>query len=89
MRIRDRVVEVIDGNTFRTVRHTVLLENLNAPTPESPGGLKAKSWLEWLLQTGKTVTIDETGRDSEGRIVAQVWIDSVNVNEVMNLFIKI
>ena len=43
---REHVVEVIDGNTFKTEAHTVRLEGVEAPTLSQPGGLEARSWLE-------------------------------------------
>ncbi len=83
-----RVVEVFDGSTFKTEAHTVRLEGVDAPTLEQPRGLEAKRWLEWLLETGKIVTIEEKGRDTEGRIIAQVWINSTDVNGTMKEFLS-
>ncbi len=85
---RVRVVEVIDGNIFKTEAHTVRLESVDAPTVSQPGGLEARSWLEWLLETGKIVTIEEKATDAEGRIIAQVWINSTDVNGTMREFLS-
>ncbi|MEE9568896.1 MAG: thermonuclease family protein [Candidatus Binatia bacterium] len=84
---RVRVVEVIDGNTFKTEGNTVRLEGVETPTLSQPRGLEARSWLEWVFETGKVVTIEEKARDSEGRIIAQVWINSTDVNGTMKQFL--
>jgi endonuclease YncB( thermonuclease family) len=44
--------------------------------------------LEWLLETGKIVTIEEKATDAEGRIIAQVWINSTDVNGTMREFLS-
>ncbi len=85
---REHVVEVIDGNTFKTDAHTVRLEGVDAPPLGQPSGLEARSWLEWLLETGKIVTIEEKATDAEGRILAQVWINSTDVNGTMREFLS-
>ncbi len=85
---REHVVEVIDGNIFKTEVRTVRLEGVEAPTLSQPGGLEAKRWLEWLLETGKIVTIEEKATDAEGRIIAQVWINSTDVNGTMREFLS-
>ena len=85
---RVRVVEVIDGNTFKTEAYTVRLQGVEAPTLSQPGGLEARRWLEWLLETGKVVTIEEKATDTEGRIIAQVWINSTDVNGTMRDFLS-
>jgi endonuclease YncB( thermonuclease family) len=85
---RVHVVEVIDGNTFKTEAHTVRLEGVDAPMLDQPGGLEAKRWMEWLLETGKIVTIEEKATDAEGRIIAQVWINSTDVNGTMKQFLS-
>ncbi len=81
-----RVVEVIDGNTFKTKADTVRLEGVEVPTLSQPRGLEAKCWLEWLFEAGKVVTIEEKATDTEGRIIAQVWINSTDVNGTMREF---
>ena len=85
---REHVVEVIDGNTFKTEAHTVRLEGVEAPTLSQPRGLEAKRWLEWLLETGEIVTIEERATDAEGRIITQVWINSTDVNGTMREFLS-
>jgi hypothetical protein len=44
--------------------------------------------LEWLLETRKIVTIEERATDAEGRIIAQVWINSTDVNGTMREFLS-
>ena len=79
------VVEVIDGDTFKTKKR-IRLEGVEAPELNQPGGKEAKEKLESLI-LGKDITYEEKARDEFARIVAQVWVDSLNVNDAMNKFL--
>lgn len=85
-RFRATVKEVIDGDTFKTA-NTIRLENVNAPELDKPGGKAAKEKLEELI-LNKEVVYEEQARDDYKRIIAQVWINSKNVNGAMNEFLK-
>ena len=78
-------MEVIDGDTFKTL-NIIRLEGVEAPELDQPGGKEAKQKLESLI-LDKDITYEEKARDDFGRIVAQVWIDSLNVNDAMNEFL--
>lgn len=81
-----QVVEVIDGDSFKIPRDEIRLENVDAPELGSANALKAKIKLENLIWK-KIVEYEEQARDDYGRLVAQVWVDNINVNDVMDKFI--
>ena len=87
MAVRARVVEVIDGDTFRTAANRIRLANVDAPELNEPGGQAAKRELERLIG-GKEVIYEEKARDPYGRIVAQVWVNGTDVNAAMRRFLK-
>jgi len=81
---KERVIEVIDGDTFRTAarKHPVRLANVDAPEMGSLGGQMAKVALQSLVQ-GQTVTINTVARDKYARSVANVKVDGRSVNAAM------
>ncbi len=80
------VTEVIDGDTFKTRFETMRLEGIDAPKIDSEGGRKAKRKLEELI-LNKTIEYEEKARDDYGRLVVQVWVNGMNVNDEMADFI--
>lgn len=83
--IKAHVVEVIDGDTFKTLK-IIRLEGVDAPELNQTGGNEAKQKLESLI-LDKDITYEEKARDDYARIVAQVWVNSLNVNDAMNAFL--
>ena len=87
MRSTAYVTEVIDGDTFRVESGTVMrLEGVDAPEINSEGGQKTKRKLEELI-LNKIIEYEEQARDDYGRLIVQVWVDGINVNEEMEDFI--
>ena len=73
---------VEDGGTFLTSNNTrVRLANVCAPEFHEPGGAQAKTTLENLILR-KYVDYQPVGQDGT-RIIAEVWIGTVNVNQYM------
>lgn len=84
---------VIDGDTieatidlgFNTFRKEKLrLARINAPEIRTDSGQVSKSHLSEILD-GKSIRI-QTIKDKEdkyGRYIAEVWVDSDNVNDMM------
>ena len=73
---------VQDGDTFRTKGQTwIRLANVCAPELDEVGGTKAKAILESLI-LDKPITYEQVGT-SGGRIVAEVWVNSLHVNAYM------
>lgn len=76
------VKEVIDGDTFKTVKgNEIRLARVDAPEKGEQGYAKAKSDLENLIG-GKNITYEPVS-SSYGRIVAEVWVNGKNVNDAM------
>lgn len=86
MRRKAYVTEVIDGDTFKTRLETMRLEGVDAPEINSEAGRKAKRKLEELILR-KNIEYEEQARDDYGRLIVQVWVDDLNVNEEMESFI--
>jgi len=86
---KENVKRVIDGDTFETSsrKHPVRLANVNAPEKGKPGSTKATQTLRNLIQ-GKKVQIDTVARDTYGRSVANVKVDSKSVNKAMSRKLK-
>lgn len=75
--------EVVDGDTFNTADgERIRLEGVNCPEKGQPGWERAKGALERLI-LNKAVRYEGVARDQWGRLIAQVWVDQVNVNEAM------
>lgn len=81
---KEKVTEVIDGDTFHTNRrkNPVRLSNVQAPEKGKPGSAKATNDLKRLIQ-GKEVTIETVARDRFGRSVAKVKVGNISVNRAM------
>jgi len=86
---KERVIEVIDGDTFRTNKrkNPVRLANVDAPEKGRPGSVEAKNKLRQLIE-GKEVTIKTVARDKYGRSIANVKIGNKSVNEIMREKLK-
>ena len=85
MSVRAQVMEIIDGDTFKT-DNTIRLQGVYAPELSERGGSEAKRKLASLI-ADKEVTYEEKARDTYGRILARVWVDSVDVNATMKRYL--
>ncbi len=83
----EKVIEVIDGDTFKTPTETIRLENVQAPEKGTPYSRMAKEKLESLI-LNKYVRYEVKARDDYGRAVSQVWVNSSNVNDIMRNYIQ-
>jgi len=81
---REKVIHVIDGDTFETAsrKHPVRLANVDTPERGQPGYGEAKQALEQLIG-GKSVDIETKARDTYGRSVANVSVAGRSVNASM------
>ncbi len=84
---REMVTKVIDGDTFETATNTIRLENVEAPEKNTPYSRMAREKLESLI-LGKYVRYEIKARDDYGRAVAQVWLNSTDINDTMRKYIK-
>jgi micrococcal nuclease len=82
-----RVVKVADGDTFTIVdlngkTHKIRLYGIDCPELKQPFGAQAKSYTEkWVL--GQTVSIQKISKDRNGRVVAKVTVNRINLNELL------
>ena len=81
---KEKVTNVIDGDTFETSsrKNPVRLANVDAPEKGTPGGTAATRALKQLIE-GETVSIQTVARDRYGRSVAKVKIGRKSVNAAM------
>ncbi len=82
-----RVLGVTDGNTITLLdpsKHQIKVRLAEIDTPESaqPYGNRAKQELSKLV-FGKTITLKVHDTDRYGRIVARVYVDTLDVNAEM------
>ena len=81
------VVSCHDGDTVR-VRHNekverIRLSGIDAPEIQQPFGIQSRNYLENIV-LGRTVEIEETGKDKYGRTVAEIFTaDKRDVNHLL------
>ncbi len=76
-------VLVIDGDTFVTNTEVrIRLTRVSAPPISTSRGQRAKTILESLIPN-KRITYEQVAIDSYGRTLAEVWLNSTNVNDIM------
>jgi endonuclease YncB( thermonuclease family) len=80
---------IIDGNTFTlNTGETVRLAEVEAPEVGSPAYAQALEKLKQLIDT-KVILYDQRAVDDYGRIVADVWVSNIYVNDEMHRFISL
>lgn len=81
---KEKVIKVIDGDTFLTNsrKNAVRLANVDAPEIGQRGGQAAKKSLSELILT-ETVSIDTKARDVYGRSVANVKLGRISINKAV------
>jgi len=84
------VVEaVLDSDTFRlNTGETVKLAEVDAPEVGSPAYAQVFEKLKQLIE-GKAILYDQRAVDNYGRIVADVWVNSLYINDEMYRFISL
>ena len=79
---------VIDGDTFTlTTDEIIRLAGINAPEKGSPNAARARERLNELIGN-KYVRYNEVARDTYGRIVAEVYVNSTYVNDEMRRYLS-
>jgi endonuclease YncB( thermonuclease family) len=80
---------VIDGNTFTlNTGETVRLAEVDAPEVGSTVYAQALEKLKQLIGS-KVILYDQRGIDDYGRIVADVWVGSLYVNDEIYRFVSL
>lgn len=77
------VTRIIDGDTLEVDGVQIRLALVDAPEPNQPNGIAAKSLVEKLCPVGSRAVVDQDDtqrRDSFGRTLAVVWCGGKNTN---------
>ena len=87
--LEGKVVGVTDGDTIKILtpkrqQIKVRLYGIDAPEKKQPYGAAAKQYLADLV-AGKTVQIEEHGKDRYKRVLGIVYFDGKDVNEILVL----
>jgi hypothetical protein len=87
--LEGKVVGVTDGDTIKILtpkrqQIKVRLYGIDAPEKKQPYGAAAKQYLADLV-AGKTVQIEEHGKDRYKRVLGVVYFDGKDVNEILVL----
>jgi micrococcal nuclease len=85
--MQGRVVAIADGDTFTLLlannsQEKIRLIDIDAPEKKQDFGMAAKKQLSDLI-FGKQVNVRWMKRDRNKRIIGEVFINGVNINEVM------
>jgi len=75
-------IRSIDGDTFAVGSERFRIRGINAPETTEAGGFGASQRLDLLLREGPVLVIPY-GQDTYGRTLAEVYVNSRNVAEVM------
>jgi endonuclease YncB( thermonuclease family) len=77
-------IHVIDGDTFAYGHERIRIQGFNAAERSDPSGFEGTRRLEMLLHQGQ-VTMIPKATDIYGRIVAQIFVDRLNVADLLGL----
>ena len=73
------VVEVADGDSFRTDTDEVRLLGINAPERDECYGDEARAWLAELIE-GEVIELESGAFDQFGRVLAVARLNGLNLN---------
>jgi endonuclease YncB( thermonuclease family) len=84
---QDRVINVVDGDTFDILRGgdqeiTIRLYGLDCPESSQPYGDKATQWLQDRISQ-ETVEIKKVEEGNYGRTIAKVYHNDQMINELL------
>ena len=87
--LEGKVISVTDDDTIKILTSEqqqikVRLYGIDAPEKKQPYGTAAKKYLVDLI-AGKTVQIEEHGKDRYKRVLGIVYLDSKDINEILVL----
>lgn len=86
---KEKVTQIIDGDTFLTDKRKIPVRLAEVDTPEKrqPGYQNAKKYLEKLI-LNQEVSIETVARDKYRRPIVKVKIGNKSVNKTMQGFKK-
>jgi endonuclease YncB( thermonuclease family) len=76
------LVRVVDGDTIRIGSQRIRLRGIDTPEMSELQGPAAKQRLEELLRGG-SIRIEPHGRDVYDRLLADVFVNELNVAEIL------
>lgn len=76
------VIGITDGDTIKCVTEDKTLLKVRLDQIDAPEKKAAKQHLADLIFQ-RTVTLDDKGRDRYKRIIAEVYLDGININKQM------
>lgn len=82
-----KVIRVADGDTFTIIdatgkMHKIRLFGIDCPELKQPFGSQAKAYTEKLVM-GQNVSLQKISKDRNGRVVAKVMVNQLNLNELL------
>jgi len=85
--IEGKVIKIKDGDTIEILLQgnnpiTIRLNGIDAPEKKQAFGQKSKEKLSEMI-FGKIVKVDCNGKDRYGRVIGDIYLDEVNINEEM------
>lgn len=86
---KEKVIKIIDGDTFMTDKrkNPIRLANIDTPEKRQPGYQEANQELKNLI-AGQEVSIDTVARDKYGRSIANIKLGTKSVNKTMKKYQK-
>ena len=86
---RDYVIRVICGNIIETQRNptSIRLAGVSAPELDTPEGKAVKDCLSRFIER-RWVSVEQVSKEEIERPVSKVWYAGLNVNDIMNTYIK-
>lgn len=76
----DTVEAVIDVGFKISIRDNLRLSRINAPETSTDTGRRSKEFVTTLL-TNKDVIINTIKREKYGRLLAEIYMDGLNIND--------
>lgn len=85
--IEGEVIKIKDGDTIEILLEgnqpiTIRLNGIDAPEKKQAFGQKSKEKLSEMI-FGKIVKVDCNGKDRYGRVIGDIYLDELNINEEM------
>ena len=81
-----KIINIHDGDTITALNNNkqikIRLYGIDAPELGQDFGQRARQVVTTLTY-GKNATIDDTGLDKYGRTIGKVWVDGIDINEIL------
>jgi len=78
----DTITVIVDLGLETSRKEVVRLAGIDAPEMGTPKGADSRDRLRALV-VGRTVVLEDKGREKYGRMMAVVWVGVTNVNQLL------